>query len=88
MARLNRGDTLNALISDEYNVTPRRTDPRAAPSVRDPVAPVVDDLPQGLADTVADLIGKPRARGWIHLFSAVTATMGGLALVSVAAIAS
>jgi len=43
MARLNRGDTLNALISDEYNVTPRRTDPRAAPSVRDPVAPVVDE---------------------------------------------
>ena len=79
---------MNALISDEYHVTPRRTDPRAAPSVSGPVAPVVDDLPQGLADTVADLIGKPRARGWIHAFSAVTATMGGLALVSVAAIAS
>ena len=34
------------------------------------MTPVVDDLPQGLADTVADLIGKPRARGWIHLCSA------------------
>jgi hypothetical protein len=56
--------------------------------VRDPVAPVVDDLPQGLADTVADLIGKPRARGWIHLCSAVIATVGGLALVSVAGITS
>ncbi len=54
----------------------------------DPLAPVVDDLPQGLADTVADLIGRPRARGWIHLCSAVTATVGGLALVSAAAIAS
>ncbi|GAC1650462.1 MAG: hemolysin III family protein [Mycobacterium sp.] len=52
------------------------------------MAPVVDDLPQGLAETVADLIGKPRARGWIHLCSAATATVGGLALVSVAGIAS
>jgi channel protein (hemolysin III family) len=83
-----QGDALNALISDEYNMTSRRADPKAAPSVRDPVAPVVDDLPQGLADTVADLIGKPRARGWIHLCSAVTATVGGLALVSVAGITS
>ena len=83
-----QGDALNALISDEYNVASRRTDPKAASSVRDPVAPVVDDLPQGLADTVADFIGKPRARGWIHLCSAVTATMGGLALVAVAGIAS
>ena len=56
--------------------------------MRGPVAPVVDDLPQGLADTVADLIGKPRARGWIHLCSAVIATVGGLALVSVAGITS
>jgi hemolysin III len=69
-------------------MTYRRADPIAASSVRDPVAPVVDDLPQGLADTVAELIGKPRARGWIHLCSAVTATVGGLALVSVAAITS
>jgi hemolysin III len=83
-----QGDALNALISDEYNVASRQTDPTAASSVREPVAPVVDDLPQGLADTVADLIGKPRARGWIHLCSAVTATMGGLALVSAAGITS
>lgn len=69
-------------------MTSRRADPKAAPSVRAPVAPVVDDLPQGLANTVADLIGKPRARGWIHLCSAVTATVGGLALVSVAGITS
>ncbi|MDT7719840.1 MAG: hemolysin, partial [Mycobacterium sp.] len=83
-----QGDALNALISDEYNMTSRRADPKAASSVRDAVAPVVDDLPQGLANTVADLIGKPRARGWIHLCSAVIATVGGLALVSVAGITS
>jgi hemolysin III len=83
-----QGDTLNALISDEYNLTSCRADPTAASSAREPVAPVVDDLPQGLADTVADLIGRPRARGWIHLCSAVTATMGGLALVSAAGITS
>ena len=79
---------MNALISDEYHVPSRRTDPEAAPEISGPLAPVVDDLPQGLADTVADLIGRPRARGWIHACSAVTATVGGLALVSVAAIAS
>ena len=69
-------------------MTSRHADPNAASSVRDPVAPVVDDLPQGLADTVAELIGKPRARGWIHLCSAVIATVGGLALVPVALITS
>ncbi|MDT5161727.1 MAG: hemolysin, partial [Mycobacterium sp.] len=74
--------------SHEYNLTSRRADPTAASSALEPVAPVVDDLPQGLADTVADLIGRPRARGWIHLSSAVTATMGGLALVSAAGITS
>ena len=79
---------MNALISDEYHVPSRRTDPEAASEISGPLAPVVDDLPQGLADTVADLIGRPRARGWIHACSAVTATVGGLALVSVAAIAS
>jgi hemolysin III len=51
-------------------------------------SPVVDDLPQGLADTVADLIGRPRARGWIHLCMALFAIVGGLALVLAAVIAS
>ena len=32
-----------------------------------------DDLPQVLADTVTNFLGKPRARGWIHLCSAATA---------------
>ena len=47
---------------------------------------VDDDLPQVVADTVTDLLGKPRARGWIHLFSAATAMVAGAALVSVAVI--
>lgn len=73
-----------ALIGDEYNLMTSRTDGRAAADIAPP--PVVDDLPQGLADTVAELIGRPRARGWIHLCSAVAATVGGFALVCVAVI--
>ena len=70
------------LIGDQHNVASGRTEPPAGSPLSDPVAaPVVDDLPQGLADTVAELIGRPRARGWIHLCSAVIATVGGLALV-------
>lgn len=41
------------------------------------------DLPEAIADGVAQFIGKPRARGWIHLYSAVTATIAGAALVAV-----
>ncbi len=47
-----------------------------------------DDLPQVLADTVADLLHKPRARGWIHLCSAVGFIVAGTALVPVAWIAT
>ena len=84
----NSGDVLNALIDDLHNVTSSRTVPSSTSLVSDAVDPVVDDLPQGLADTVADLIRRPRARGWIHLCSAVTATVGGFALVMVAGMAS
>jgi hemolysin III len=70
-----------------YDVTFRRRGVAAA-SIGGAVPPVVDDLPHGLADTVADLIGRPRARGWIHLCSAAIATVGGLALMSAAGIAS
>jgi hemolysin III len=44
------------------------------------------DLPQVVVNTVVDMLGRPRARGWIHLFSAGTATVAGAVLVSVAAI--
>jgi hemolysin III len=43
-------------------------------------------VPQVVADTVDDLLGRPSARGWIHLFSAATAVVAGAVLVSVAAI--
>ncbi len=43
-----------------------------------------DDLPQVLADTVAEVLGRPRARGWIHVGSAAGAIVAGAVLVSVA----
>jgi len=58
----------------------------ADPTVRAPASTrVYDDLPQVVVDTVADLLGRPRARGWIHLFSAATAIVAGAALVWMAA---
>jgi hemolysin III len=44
---------------------------------------VDDDLPLVVADTIADLLHKPRARGWIHFYSAVIAIVAGAALVPV-----
>ncbi len=41
------------------------------------------DLPEAIAEGVAQFLGKPRARGWIHLYSAVIATIAGAALVAV-----
>ena len=38
-----------------------------------------EDLPEA----VAQFFGRPRARGWIHLYSAIVATIAGTALVSV-----
>ena len=38
-----------------------------------------EDLPEA----VAQFFGRPRARGWIHLYSAGVATVAGTALVSV-----
>ena len=56
----------------------------------DPTAPILttghavtrvdDDLPQVVADTVTHLLDKPRARGWIHLFSAAIAVLAGAAV--------
>jgi hemolysin III len=47
-----------------------------------------DDLPQVLADTVTDLLGKPRARGWIHVCSAIFFIVAGGALVPAAWVAT
>lgn len=43
-----------------------------------------DDLPHTIADAVSDLLGKPSARGLIHLCSAVGAIVAGATLVPVA----
>ncbi|OBG16474.1 hypothetical protein A5765_06960 [Mycolicibacterium celeriflavum] len=42
-----------------------------------------EDLPEAVVDGVANFIGKPRARGWIHVYAAVVAAICGATLVSV-----
>src|SRR5690349_9332220 len=42
-----------------------------------------EDFPEAVVDRVAHAIGKPRARGWIHVYSAVVAVICGATLVSV-----
>ncbi|HUL99236.1 MAG TPA: hemolysin III family protein, partial [Mycobacterium sp.] len=51
--------------------------------VRSPTTHVAEDLPEAFADGVAHILGKPRARGWIHVYAAVIAIVAGAALVSV-----
>jgi hemolysin III len=60
----------------------------ALPAHHQPTAIGDDDLPQVLADTVTDLLGAPRARGWIHVCSAAVFIVIGAALVPVAWIAT
>ena len=40
-----------------------------------------EDLPDAVADGVAQFLGKPRLRGWIHVYGAVIAFVAGSALV-------
>ncbi len=59
---------------------------RSTPPTHDPPgthAREAEDLPEAVADGVAQFLGKPRARGWIHLYSAIVAFIAGAALVSV-----
>ena len=42
-----------------------------------------EDLPEAVAEGVAQFLGKPRLRGWIHVYSAVAAVIGGATLVAV-----
>ncbi len=42
-----------------------------------------DSLPDVVVESVVEFLGKPRARGWIHVYSAVVAFIAGAALVSV-----
>ncbi|GJF10022.1 membrane protein [Mycolicibacterium cyprinidarum] len=50
----------------------------------EPTEGMKDDLPQAVADTIANLLDRPRARGWIHVYSAGTAIVAGAALVPIA----
>jgi hemolysin III len=59
----------------------------AVPAVDDDIAEIMqeeDDLPQVLAETVADFFHVPRARGLIHVVCAVGAIVAGAALVPTA----
>ncbi|GJF13896.1 membrane protein [Mycolicibacterium cyprinidarum] len=42
-----------------------------------------EDLPEAFAESVAQFLGRPRARGWIHVYSAIVAVIAGSALVAV-----
>jgi hemolysin III len=42
-----------------------------------------EDFPEAVVDGISELLGKPRARGWIHVYSAAVALVAGATLVSV-----
>ena len=42
-----------------------------------------EDLPEAVADGVTQFLGKPRLRGWIHVYSAAVAVICGATLVAV-----
>ncbi len=52
--------------------TGRSTEPPHRPQLRH-----AEDLPEAFADGVAQFLGRPRARGWIHVYSAVVAFIAG-----------
>jgi hemolysin III len=66
----NGGDVTASIDTDEPNRTQR---PGAG----------AEDFPEAVVDRVATAIGRPRARGWIHVYSAVVAFICGATLVSV-----
>ncbi|CAN5486990.1 hemolysin III family protein [soil metagenome] len=57
---------------------------RAPTLVPGAVTPAAHDLPHALVDTITEVLGRPRARGWIHLCLAAVAIFAGTALVVVA----
>jgi hemolysin III len=92
---VDNGDLLNDRTSATSTKTHGRADPQTPLRPSDRAAFIIDDdlpqntgvdddLPQVLADTVTDFLGRPKARGWIHFCSAVAAIVAGVALVSAA----
>lgn len=68
-------------------MTTGQADPTGAILGPDPTAlHVGPSLPHVVAETVHELLDRPRLRGWIHLLSAGTAVVAGAALVSLAAL--
>ncbi|BBY62789.1 PAQR family membrane homeostasis protein TrhA [Mycolicibacterium helvum] len=53
------------------------TDPRQSKSSD------AEDFPEAVVDAAVEFFGKPRLRGWIHVYAAVIAAIAGAALVSV-----
>jgi hemolysin III len=56
------------------------TDPRRSQSSDNRDA---EDFPEAVVDAAVEFLGKPRLRGWIHVYAAVIAAVAGAALVSV-----
>ena len=52
-------------------------------TVRSMSVDTAEDFPEAVVDEVSRYLGKPRARGWIHVYSAAVAAIAGTALVSV-----
>jgi hemolysin III len=57
---------------------------QALPSTTETPATIsaeAEDFPEAVVDELSGLFGKPRARGWIHVYAAAVATIAGAALV-------
>ena len=58
---------------------PTSVDPRdTADAPRDP-----EDFPEAVVEGVAQFLGKPRLRGWIHVYAAAISVVCGATLVAV-----
>ena len=67
--------TAGAEVSDPHRSGQVNTDPADIEQA--------EDFPEAVVDGVSQFLGKPRARGWIHVYSAIIATIAGAALVAV-----
>ena len=48
-----------------------------------PASSEAEDFPAAVVDGISEFLGKPRARGWIHVYAAAVAAVAGVTLVSV-----
>lgn len=59
------------------------TDVTEPERTRRPGGTTAEDFPEAVVDGVTQFLGKPRARGWIHVCAAIVAAVAGASLVSV-----